>query len=76
MSSVIPEKEDEGDLVPTSVRIPKKILERIDKAAEETGNSRNEAILYLFRWALRQHESERRKSNGRGDGGEPKHAAQ
>lgn len=57
LNHVVP--ENEGKLsAPVSLRIPEKLLARLDACAEETGNPRYEAILHLLRWALDAYEKE------------------
>lgn len=49
--------EGEGPLSEAvSVRLPKKLLERVEKCAKETENNRSDAILHLLRWALGAYE--------------------
>lgn len=55
VEKVVPEGEGIGH--PLSVRYPEKLLARIDACAEETGNSRTDAILHLLRWALDRYEA-------------------
>ncbi len=57
-SKIIPPKPDEP-LMPTSVRIPKSLLARLDEIAEETGYSRQEVLLYLIRWGVGEYDQER-----------------
>lgn len=59
---ILPKKEDEGPVeAPTSVRIPKKLLERLDAACADANQSRNEGILHMLRWAV--SEIEKRKQS-------------
>jgi hypothetical protein len=39
-----------------TIRLPKKMLERIEKAAKDTENNRSDTVLHLLRWALAQYE--------------------
>jgi metal-responsive CopG/Arc/MetJ family transcriptional regulator len=49
--------EGEGPLSEAiTIRMPKKMLERIEKAAKETENNRSDTILHLLRWAMAQYE--------------------
>lgn len=49
--------EGEGPLSEAvTVRLPKKILERIEKCAKDTENNRSDTILHLLRWALGAYE--------------------
>lgn len=57
MDVVVPKGEGKG--VPTSFRVPEKLLARIDACADETGNDRTDTILHLIRWALSKYEEER-----------------
>jgi metal-responsive CopG/Arc/MetJ family transcriptional regulator len=56
MKNVVPEGEGVG--VPLSLRVPEKLLARLDACAEQTGNPRTETLLHLVRWALTQYENE------------------
>jgi len=59
LKPIIP-KRDRGELSdPVSVRFPKDVLKRIDRAAAETRNKRSEAILHLVEWALEKYEAQR-----------------
>lgn len=50
--------EGEGPLSQAmTVRLPKKLLERVERCAKETNNNRSDTVLHLLRWALRQYES-------------------
>lgn len=54
--SVVP--EGEGPLSDSiSVRLPKKLLERIEKCAKETENDRSATVLYLLRYAVTVYEA-------------------
>jgi hypothetical protein len=54
-NAVVPEGEGPlSDAV--TVRLPKKMLERIERAAKETENNRSDTILHLLRWALAAYE--------------------
>lgn len=61
MTPVLTRPVGTGEARPTSVRIPKSMLEEIDAAAKDTGLSRSETILQLLRWALDEHKAETRK---------------
>lgn len=54
---VVPEGEGPG--VPLSMRYPKKLLERVDACADETGHNRTDTIMHLLRWALEEFETQR-----------------
>lgn len=57
MNPVVP--EGEGVASPLSLRIPEKVLRRIDAVAKATGNPRSETMLHLMRWALDEYERQR-----------------
>lgn len=57
MKPVVP--EGEGIAQPMSLRVPKKLVERIDAVAKATGNPRTETLLHLVRWALDEYDSQR-----------------
>lgn len=40
-----------------TVRLPKKLLERVERCAKETSNNRTDTIQHLLRWALNAYES-------------------
>jgi metal-responsive CopG/Arc/MetJ family transcriptional regulator len=61
MSPVLTGPVGTGDATPTSVRIPKSLLDEIDEAAQEMSLSRSEAILQMLRWAVDAHHKETRK---------------
>lgn len=49
--------EGEGPLSQAiTVRLPKKLLERIEKCAKETANNRSDTILHLLRWGVSAYE--------------------
>lgn len=57
VSRIVPESE--GKLSePVSLRIPEKLLARLDACAERTGHARGETILHLLRWALSEDEKD------------------
>lgn len=56
---VLPDKTDEGPLEMLTIKVPKKLKERIDAAAKETGNNRSQTMLSLIRWSLDQFEKQR-----------------
>lgn len=56
MAAVVPKGEGAG--LPFSLRIPEKLLARVDACAKRTGNSRTNAFLHLLRFALAQDEAE------------------
>lgn len=51
--------EGEGVAKPMSLRVPEKLIERIDAVAKATGNARTETLLHLVRWALDEYEAQR-----------------
>jgi hypothetical protein len=54
--------EGEGPLSQAiTVRLPKMLLERIERAAKETRNNRSDTILYLLRWGIGAHEKRKGK---------------
>lgn len=42
-------------------RLPKKLLERVDRCAKETQNNRTDTIQHLLRWALSRYEEKGKK---------------
>lgn len=56
----------EGETAPVSIRVPKRLLEEIDRCAKETNNSRTDAMLHLWRWALVQYKAGKTKKKGTG----------
>lgn len=66
MKPVVP--EGEGVARPLSLRVPERLIERIDAVAKATGNPRTDTIMHLLRWALdeygrqRAEESEEKRS--------------
>lgn len=60
-SRIIRPRADEGEPLSTSLRIPKKILERLDAVAKASNWTRTEVILEFLRWALEEHEEEEKK---------------
>lgn len=61
LDNVVPEGEGKASEAVT-LRLPKKLLERVEKCAKETDNNRTDAILHLLRWALSQYESKGKRS--------------
>ncbi len=55
MNAVVPEGEGVGTSV--TLRVPEKLLARLDACAKVTNNSRTDVILHLLRAALTQWES-------------------
>lgn len=53
--NVVPEGEGPASDAIT-IRMPKKLLERVERCAKETQNTRTDAILHLLRWALGRYE--------------------
>lgn len=60
MSPVLTGPVGTGEATPTSVRIPKSLLDEIDDAAKEMNLSRSEAILQMLRWAVDADKKERK----------------
>lgn len=58
VSRILPPKEDEGEPLSTSLRIPKAILGRIDAVAKASNYTRTEVILHFLRWALEEYDAE------------------
>lgn len=50
LNPVVP--EGEGEAKPLSIAFPEKMIERIDRIAKETGNSRSDTVRHLLRWAM------------------------
>lgn len=50
LNPVVP--EGEGEQKPLSIGIPEKMLESLDQIAEETSNTRADAVRHLLRWAI------------------------
>jgi metal-responsive CopG/Arc/MetJ family transcriptional regulator len=49
--------EGEGPLSQAiTLRMPKKLLERLERCAKETSNNRSDTVLHLLRWALNRYE--------------------
>ncbi len=63
VSRILPPREDEGESIGVSLRIPEALLKRIDAVAKEAGYSRTEVLLHFTRWAIQEYEAERRASN-------------
>lgn len=57
---VVPEGEGKASEAIT-FRLPKKLLERVDRCAKETENTRTDAMQHLIRWALNQYEAKGKK---------------
>ncbi len=55
VNRIVPEGEGKPS-DPVSLRIPEKLLKRLDACASATGNARYETILHLLRWALDEYE--------------------
>ncbi|MCC6747983.1 MAG: ribbon-helix-helix protein, CopG family [Deltaproteobacteria bacterium] len=60
MAPVITPKE-EVDLKTTSVRLAAAMVEELDQVARDAGQSRNEVIVQLLRYALDAHHAETKK---------------
>jgi len=48
----------EGPAVPTSIRVPKKLLERLDEISRRSELTRSEVIVHILRWGCEQAESQ------------------
>lgn len=59
VSRIVPVK-NEGELTQVGFRLPTSLVERIDKVAKETGNSRTEVVTHLLAWALGEYEAEKK----------------
>lgn len=57
MRPVVP--EGEGVAKPLSLRVPERLIERIDAVAKATGNPRTDTIMHLLRWALDEYDRQR-----------------
>lgn len=57
---VVPEGEGPSSEAIT-LRLPKKLLERVERCAKETQNTRTDAVQHLLRWALSQYEGKGKK---------------
>jgi len=51
--------DNEGELVLTALKLPRKLRDRIDAAAKATGNNRTQTVIALCRWALDQFDKQR-----------------
>jgi metal-responsive CopG/Arc/MetJ family transcriptional regulator len=60
--------QPQGDVVPEgegklsqaiTLRMPKKLLERVERCAKDTANNRSDTVLHLLRWALGAYEASR-----------------
>jgi hypothetical protein len=51
--------EGEGPTQVLSIRVPAKLIQRLDVVAKATGNSRTEVLLHLVRWGLDEYERQR-----------------
>jgi hypothetical protein len=51
--------ENEGELEVLSLKMPRKLRERIDAAAKTAGLNRTQTMLSLMRWALEQFDLQR-----------------
>jgi predicted DNA-binding protein len=60
VSKILPPKQDEGELVTTSLRMPRVMIERLDSIAKESGYSRTEVMLHFVRWAIQEYEAEKK----------------
>lgn len=57
---VVPDGEGKASEAIT-LRLPSKLLARVEKCAKETANTRTDAMLHLMRWALNQYEGKGKK---------------
>lgn len=58
MSRVIPREEDE-ELVPAGLQLPKSLRDKLDQVAKYEELSRNKVIIHFLRHALKEWERER-----------------
>ena len=56
---VIQKQKYTGDTIVTSMRIPKDLLVDLDKAAKESGRTRNEILMMCLEFALENMEIEK-----------------
>lgn len=61
-SRILPPKDAEGEIIPTSLRFPRGLLAKLDVVARESGYSRTEVITHFVRWALQEYEMEKAKT--------------
>jgi predicted DNA-binding protein len=52
------------DFFTTTIRLPKDLVARIDKAAKANRYSRTEAIYELLKWAIDEHEADEQDGSG------------
>jgi metal-responsive CopG/Arc/MetJ family transcriptional regulator len=56
---------------PISLRVPKGLMKRIQKIADDTHNSRSEAMIKLLRWACDAYDKSRAEEEDAGNGARP-----
>lgn len=57
VSTILPPRVD-TEAVPTSIRIPKPLVDEVDVIAKETGYSRSEVLLHFIRYGVEKHKEE------------------
>lgn len=57
VSPVVPPSEGPSRVL--SLRVPQRVLERVDAVAEDTGHDRTATVLHLLRWALDEYDRQR-----------------
>lgn len=55
MPDIIPPK---SKMVGTSLRLPKDLLETVDRIAKATGHNRSEVVVYFLRFAVNAYENQ------------------
>lgn len=59
LSEILPPAE--GKTKQVSLRIPEKLLERIERISKSTGHERAEVCIHFLRWATQEWELEQEK---------------
>lgn len=59
LSQILPPAEGPSEQI--SVRIPKLLLERIEKIAKDTEHHRSDVIVHFLRWASQEWANEQQK---------------
>lgn len=59
VSPILPPKGPAGPFVPTTVRLPKPLLDLIEQIAEEEGYSRNEVVMHFLQFAVAAFQREK-----------------
>lgn len=62
MEDVIPKGFGEREAKPRSIRWPKDLAKRLDKAAAETGNEWTPTLFWLVKWALDERDAQLAKA--------------